>query len=148
MGLVRGFTLIEVMITVAILAIVSIIALPSYNSYLARSRRADAQQFIQQMDNRQKQILVEQRAYASAPNALNVASTGWACTAASCTNQFYTVTFNPAVDNTATPPSYTICAVPNAGTGQADDGTLTLDSTGSKMRRTGTSCTAGTDLGW
>ena len=148
MALVRGFTLIEVMITVAILAIVSIIALPSYNGYLARSRRADAQQFIQQMDNRQKQILIEQRAYATAPDALNVASTGWACTAASCTNQFYTVTFTPAVNNAATPPSYTICAVPNAGTGQANDGMLTLASTGTKMRRTGTDCTAGTDLGW
>jgi type IV pilus assembly protein PilE len=144
----RGFTLIELMIVVAVLAIISVIALPSYNGYLARSRRADAEQFIQQMDNRQKQILIEQRAYATAPNALNVASSGWACTAASCTNPFYTVSFNPAVDNAATPPSYTICAVPNAGTGQANDGTLTLASVGAKMRRTGTNCAAGTDLGW
>jgi hypothetical protein len=30
----------------------------------------------------------------------------------------------------------------------AADGTLTLTSTGIKMRRTGTSCTAGTDQGW
>jgi type IV pilus assembly protein PilE len=144
----RGFTLIELMIVVVLIAIITMIALPSYNGYLARARRADAQQFIQQMDNRQKQILLEQRAYATTPNALSVASTGWACTAANCTNAFYTVTFDPAVDNAATPPSYTICAVPNAATGQANDGTLTLANIGTKMRRTGIVCTAGTDLGW
>lgn len=144
-----GFTLIEVMIVVVVIGILSVIAYPSYSSYLARSRRADAQQFIQQMDNRQKQILIEQRAYATAPNALNVASTGWACTAASCTSQFYTVTFDPAVDNSATPPSYTICAIPVSTTAQSSDGVLTLSSTGTKQRLTGTTvCSGGANQGW
>lgn len=141
-----GFTLIEVMIVVVIIGILSAIAYPSYQKYMMRSYRSDAQQFIMKMESRQKQVLIEQRAYATATDALNVAAQGWACTAANCSNGRYTITFNPAVNNAATPPSYTICAVPAAN--QAADGTLTLTSDGAKMRRTGTSCTAGTDQGW
>ena len=37
-----GFTLIELMITVAIVAILAALALPSYSAYVARARRADA----------------------------------------------------------------------------------------------------------
>ena len=39
---IAGFTLIELMITVAIVAILAAIALPSYSAYVARARRADA----------------------------------------------------------------------------------------------------------
>ncbi|MFT4195889.1 MAG: type IV pilin protein [Ottowia sp.] len=38
----KGFTLIEVMIVVAVVAILSAIALPSYTEYIRRGHRADA----------------------------------------------------------------------------------------------------------
>lgn len=142
-----GFTLVELMVTVVIISILAAIGYPSYTAHVAKSRRADAQQFMMQMDSRQKQILIEQRAYATAPNSLNLASEGFSCTATACSNQYYDISFNPAVDNSATPPSYTICAVPKSS--QASDGVLKLTSDGSKQRATGTTaCSGGTANPW
>lgn len=44
----QGFTLIELMITVAVIAILAAIAYPSYTEYVARARRADAKTVIQE----------------------------------------------------------------------------------------------------
>ena len=45
----RGFTLIEVMITVAIVAILAVIAYPFYTGQMEKARRADAQTSLEQM---------------------------------------------------------------------------------------------------
>ena len=139
----RGFTLIELMIVVAIIGLIAMIGYPGYTSQMAKSRRSDAQALMMDIYNKQTQILIEQRGYATAINAVNVTASGWTCTAAQCENSFYTLTFNPAVDNSATPPSYTLSAVPKSGTPQENDGTLTLTQAGAKQRVVG-----GADKGW
>src|SRR6266704_1318683 len=60
-----GFTLIEVMIVVAVVAILTTVALPSYSNYLARVNRSAAEQFMLDVANRQEQFLLDQHAYAA-----------------------------------------------------------------------------------
>ncbi len=62
----RGFTLIELMITVAVVGILAAIALPSYTAYIVRSNRATAHTEMMDIANRQQQYLLANRSYATA----------------------------------------------------------------------------------
>lgn len=61
----RGFTLIEVMIVVAIVAILAAIALPSYNDYILRARLVDGTNELSAMRARMEQHFQDNRTYAS-----------------------------------------------------------------------------------
>ena len=130
----RGFTLIEIVITVAIVGILVAIAVPSYQGQLRKGRRADAQAFITQVAQKEQQYLLDARQYAVGGTAL--ADLG--LTPPTTVSDHYTVT----VAAGATTPSFTITATASSSV-QSPDGDLTLTHTGAKTRMVG-----GTDKGW
>jgi len=61
-----GFTLIEAMITVAVIAILAAIALPNYFDYITRSRIVEAKTNLADMRTRLEQYFLDNRAYPGA----------------------------------------------------------------------------------
>jgi type IV pilus assembly protein PilE len=62
---IQGFTLIEVMVTVAIIAILAMIALPSYKEYVMRSRRADAKAALLKVQLAQEKYRASNTSYSN-----------------------------------------------------------------------------------
>ena len=58
-----GFTLIELMIVVAIVGILATVAYPSYLDYVVRSNRSEAPRELVRLANLQEQLFVDSRAY-------------------------------------------------------------------------------------
>lgn len=71
----KGFTLIEVMIVVAIIGILAAIAYPSYDEYIKRGNRTEGQAFLQDVAARQERYFSQNNEYADTAAKLNV-STG------------------------------------------------------------------------
>ena len=59
----KGFTLVELMIVVAIIGIISAVAIPQYKQYVVRGNRVAAQAFMMDIANREKQYLLDARSY-------------------------------------------------------------------------------------
>jgi type IV pilus assembly protein PilE len=123
-----GFTLIELMIVVAIIAIISAVAVPSYTSHIAKSRRADARtqllqgaQFMQRFYAANDQFEKDRAnndVIDKIPDSLKRAPADG--------NQLYELRVN------ATVTAYTLTMAPIAGTRMATDpcGSFTLNSVG------------------
>ena len=67
-----GFTLIELVVVMAVAAILAAIAIPNYGEYVMRSHRSNAQSFISDVASRQSQFFLDRRSYAATIAALNM----------------------------------------------------------------------------
>ncbi len=118
----KGFTLIEVMIVVAIISILSAVALPAYSKYLVRAKRVAAQSSMLDLANREEQFLLANRGYAS---LATLEANGFTTPADVAANYSYDV-----VLGTGPSPSYVITLTATGA--QAGDGNLALTSGGVK----------------
>ncbi|WP_462387429.1 type IV pilin protein [Acidovorax sp. Q11] len=118
----RGFTLIEVMIVVAIVAILTAIALPSYTEYVRRGHRAEARAALLQAAQWMERAATATGTYpatASFPATLTTIKSGR-----------YTIALASPPASAASGTAYTLTATPAGG--QAGDrcGSYTLTHTG------------------
>jgi type IV pilus assembly protein PilE len=121
----RGFTLIELMITVAVVAILTALAYPSYQQYVIRGKRSSAKAAMMDIASREQQYLLATRNYA---DAATLQASGYAIPADVAANYAWAV----AVGNGAVP-AYTITFT-GIGNQAADNnpGPLTLDQAGTR----------------
>jgi type IV pilus assembly protein PilE len=66
----RGVTLLELLVAVAIVAILGTIAVPSYVKYITRANRSAAKSLLVQVADRQEQYFADHKGYATALTAL------------------------------------------------------------------------------
>jgi type IV pilus assembly protein PilE len=119
-----GFTLMELMFTVAIVGILAALAYPSYNDFVVRSNRAEAPRELVRLANLQEQLFVDSRAYTTNISDLGVGTTAIYETS----SKNYKIT-STVVDNT-----FTLTADAQGAQATNDPGctAITITDTGQK----------------
>jgi len=135
----RGFTLIELMITVAVVAILAAVAFPAYQDSLRKSRRTDGKNALVQAAANMERYYAERNTYATAAMCATTANKpdicpgscsgiGGTCTS---TEKNYLITLPEATLTTTT---FTVLATPVAGGSQVVDGMLSIDQKNLKQQ--------------
>ncbi|RHW75554.1 type IV pilin protein [Colwellia sp. RSH04] len=117
-----GFTLIEMLIAVAIMGILASVAYPSYTEFITRSNRVEAQRELVRLANLQEQVFVDTRNYTEDMKALGMKA-----------DPHETEHGNYDIDATVNGVTFVLTAT--AKDAQAKDTeckTLTIDETGTK----------------
>lgn len=117
----RGFSLIEVVIVIAILGILVAIAYPSYLTYVTKTRRSEGKTALLDLQQRMERFFLDRNSYTTATIGSGNATTDVLPTNLT-ENGLYTLQIS-ATSNT--PPSYTVQAVPKNS--DPECGTLTLN---------------------
>lgn len=130
-----GYTLIELMIVVAIVGILAGVAWPSYQNHIRSSNRADAQGALMGLAQAMERHFTETGSYGGAAtdaggNASDSGSPAIFPTQAPLDggNKVYNLSITVPADGM----SYSLQATPIAGTAQVGDGIVQLSSTGAK----------------
>jgi type IV pilus assembly protein PilE len=119
---VRGFTLIELMIAVVIIAILAAVAIPNYRQHVIRGNRSAAQAQMMDIASREQQFLLMNRGYAG---KATLEANGYELPEE--VSEKYD--WNVVADNAGVP-SFVITLTPKGA--QAGDVLLTLDNAGNK----------------
>jgi type IV pilus assembly protein PilE len=126
-----GFTLIEMLVTIVIGAILLSIAVPGYRNQIRKSRRTDARTALLDIAAREERLFTTTNTYSSTPSAIGYGATPDRFPVV-VGNGYYQVN---AVAGAGPPPAFTLVATPIAGQGQDQDtdcASFTVDQTGNQ----------------
>lgn len=126
----KGFTLIEVMIVVAVLGILAGVAYPSYRSYIARAARAEVRALMLDIAQKQERYYSSNNSYLAISAPPTAAPSGWVnfTGATSMSGRKYNVSVALSGGGTG----YTITGAPANGYSETTCGTYTLTHTNAR----------------
>lgn len=122
----RGFTLIELMVVVAIIAIIAALAVPSWRRYTFRARRADGQKLLMHIAQAEERYYGNYNKYTD-----QVTNLGYKKSPVIADNNDYSVTVTMATAQTSQ--AYLATAVPINSQAGDKCGSLSIDNTGQKL---------------
>jgi type IV pilus assembly protein PilE len=125
----RGFTLIEMMITVAIVAILAAVAFPAYTSHMAKGNRAEGRAAVMKMLMEQERVFTQRNTYVVVNEDGN-AEPLKNFSGESRDRSKYFVGARACPGGLALTECVQVFAEPQFGSGDPDVGTLTATSTG------------------
>jgi type IV pilus assembly protein PilE len=120
-----GFTLIELMITVAIIGILAAIAVPAYSKYVIQGKRSDAKAALLSAQLAQEKYRANNTTYATTLAAAGIAATS--------PGGYYTIDLS----GTPTASAYKITAAPKTPFADSDCGTFAVNKDGKTTSDTG-----------
>ena len=113
-----GFTLIELMVTLVVAAILFLVAIPAYQSQIRSSRRTEAKTALLDLAGREETLFSTKNVYSNLPSDLGYGAVALPIQVGSNYYQVMLLSPDPA---SISQPSFTITATPVAGSSQAQD---------------------------
>ncbi|MCQ4318304.1 prepilin-type N-terminal cleavage/methylation domain-containing protein [Stutzerimonas zhaodongensis] len=129
----RGFTLIELMIVVAIIGIIAAIAYPSYQEYVRSAKRADAQSALMELSHFMERHYTANGRYDKNGEG-NATSLPFAQAPRDGSSKTYDIDF---ADGSPDASTYLLVATPTGSMANDKCGMLTLSNTGAKGQKAG-----------
>lgn len=133
----KGFTLIEVMITVTIIGILAAIALPSYQNYIIQTRRVEAQGLLLELSSYMERFFTENGRYDKLMDGSVSVSLPFSTSPKAATD----VVYDLQLTATTTGTTFDLTATPKGNqTSDTRCGTLAINQAGVKCILNGTRC--------